>query len=108
MYLPDEIEKYLLALLPALGVNKLRELTRLVYEICKRENAAPQAVVPAQKNLTFEGVKKQLLARRYPVNFKTAPKNRFYLPKLELDPALRADLTASVPFILKPSILKNR
>lgn len=49
MYLPDEIEKYLLALLPALGVNKLRELTRLVYEICKRENADPQAVVLAQK-----------------------------------------------------------
>ena len=100
MYLPDEIEKYLLTLLPALGVNKLRELTRLVYEICKRENAAPQAVVPAQKNLTFEGVKKQLLARRYPVNFKTAPKNRFYLPKLELDPALRADLTVR-PFYPK-------
>ena len=100
MYLPDEIEKYLLTLLPALGVNKLRELSRLVYEICKRENAAPQAVVPAQKNLTFEGVKKQLLARRYPVNFKTAPKNRFYLPKLELDPALRADLTVR-PFYPK-------
>lgn len=100
MYLPDEIEKYLLTLLPALGVNKLRELTRLVYEICKRENADPQLVVPAQKNLTFEGVKKQLLARRYPVNFKTAPKNRFYLPKLDLDPALRADLTVR-PFYPK-------
>lgn len=93
MYLPDEIEKYLLALLPALGVNKLRELTRLVYEICKREKASMQAVLPVQKNLTFEVAKKQLLARRYPVNFKTAPKNRFYLPKLELNPALKADLT---------------
>ena len=93
MYLPDEIEKYLLALLPALGVNKLRELTRLVYEICKRENASMQAVLPVQKNLTFEAAKKQLLACRYPVNFKTVPKNRFYLPKLELNPALKADLT---------------
>lgn len=93
MYLPDEIEKYLLALLPALGVNKLRELTRLVYEICKREKVSMQAVLPVQKNLTFEVAKKQLLARRYPVNFKTAPKNRFYLPKLELNPALKADLT---------------
>ena len=93
MYLPDEIERYLLALLPALGINKLRELTRLVYEICKREKVSMQAVLPVQKNLTFEVAKQQLLARRYPVNFKTAPKNRFYLPKLELNPALKADLT---------------
>lgn len=94
------VENYLSELLPALGVNKRRELVRLAYEICKRDACAPQDVLPAQKNLNFESAKKQLLAKRYPVNFKTAAKNRFYLPKLELDPALEADLSAR-PFYPK-------
>ena len=89
----ETAENYVLQLLPKLGVNKRRELVRLVYEIAKRDGAAPQDILPAQKNLNFESAKKQLLAQRYPVNFKTAAKDRFYLPKLELDPALRADLT---------------
>ena len=89
----ETAENYVLQLLPKLGVNKRRELVRLVYEIAKRDGSAPQDILPAQKNLNFESAKKQLLAKRYPVNFKTAAKDRFYLPKLELDPALRADLT---------------
>ena len=86
-------EEYVLGVLPKLGVNKRRELVRLVYEIAKRDGAPFSEILPAQKNLTFESAKKQLLARRYPVNFKTAAKDRFYLPKLELSPALQADLT---------------
>ena len=86
-------EEYVQALLPKLGVNKRRELVRLVYEIAKREAIAVQEILPPQKNLNFETAKKQLLARRYPVNFKTAAKDRFYLPKLEVDPSLKADLT---------------
>ena len=88
-----EIESYILSVLPKLGVNKLRELARLVYEICKREHCAPQEVLAPSKNLTFESAKKTLLMRRYPVNFKTAEKSRFYLPKLELDETLKSDLT---------------
>ena len=86
-------EEYVLGVLPKLGVNKRRELVRLVYEIAKRDGAPFSEILPAQKNLNFEYAKKQLLARRYPVNFKTAAKDRFYLPKLELSPALQADLT---------------
>lgn len=94
------VENYLSELLPALGVNKRRELVRLAYEICKRDGCEPEDALPAQKNLNFESAKKQLLAKRYPVNFKTAAKNRFYLPKLELDSALEADL-AERPFYPK-------
>ncbi len=86
-------EEYITALLPQCGVNKRRELVRLVYEIAKRDKITPQEVLPAQKNLSFESAKKQLLARRYPVTFKTTSKDRFYLPKLELNPDLEADLT---------------
>ena len=95
-----ELETYVKNVLPSVGVNKLRELTRLVYEICKRENVSPQTVLVGAKNLTFESAKKQLLRRRYPINFKTASKNQFYLPKLELTSTLPADLTLK-PFYPK-------
>lgn len=89
----EEISAYLDALLPALGVNKKRELLRLMYEINKRDKTAPAAILPAEKNLNFERAKKILLQKRYPLSFASAPKSAFYLPKLELDPAQRADLT---------------
>lgn len=88
-----EIENYLLGLMPKLGANKRRELVRLVYEIQKRDGLALTEILPSEKNLSFEVAKKKLLQKRYPVNFNTTPKDRFYLPKLELDPSLQADLT---------------
>lgn len=86
-----EIENHVKSVLPQVGVNKLRELVRLVYEISKREHLPAKDILLAAK--TFESAKQQLLKRRYPLNFKTAAKNQFYLPKLELDPAQEADLT---------------
>ena len=96
----NEVETYLSGLLPRVGVNKRRELVRLLYEICKRDNLPLAEILPAQKNLNFETAKNRLLRLRYPVNFKTARKDQFYLPKLELDPSLQADLTPS-PFYPK-------
>lgn len=87
------LSDYLDGLLPALGVNKKRELLRLLYEVVKRDGVAPQTVLPVEKNLNFERAKKILLQKRYPHSFGKAPKSAFYLPKLELDPAQRADLT---------------
>ena len=101
-----EIENYLLALMPKLGTNKQRELVRLVYEIQKRDGLALTEILPAEKNLSFEVAKKKLLQKRYPVNFKTVPKDRFYLPKLELDPTLQADLTDR-PFSPKTVYIEN-
>ena len=89
----NELENHVKNVLPQVGTNKLRELVRLVYEIAKREKISPQEVVTPSKNQNFESVKTTLLKRRYPVNFKTSIKNRFYLPKLELAETLRADLT---------------
>lgn len=90
---PVEIENYLLGLLPGLGINKMRELSRLLYEIAKRDALPLTQILPQEEKWNFEKAKTHLLKKRYPVNFKTAARNRFYLPKLELDPALRADLT---------------
>ena len=88
-----EIETYLGQILPGLGINKQRELVRLVYEIAKREHLPAAEILPAELHLTFERAKKILLKKRYPRAFSTAPKSAFYLPKLEFDPSQRADLT---------------
>ncbi len=88
-----QLTDYLTSILPALGVNKQRELLRLLYEICKRDGLTPQQVLPAEKNITFERAKNQLLKKRYPTAYGHAPKNAFYLPKLEFEPAQWADLT---------------
>lgn len=88
----QQIENYILSCMPKLGVNKLRELVRLVYEIQKRDRISLPEILPFEKNLSFETAKKQLLQKRYPVNFKTTARDRFYLPKLDLDPSLKADL----------------
>lgn len=103
---PAEIENYVAQLLPQVGVNKLRELVRLLYEINKRDHAPLAAILPAQKNLDFQRAKKILLQRRYPVNFKTARKDQFYLPKLEIDSAQAADLTPR-PFAPKTVYIEH-
>ena len=102
----NELENFVKTVLPKVGVNKLRELTRLVYEIAKRENLPPQQILIPSKNDTFESVKTALLKRRYPVNFKTANKNQFYLPKLESDEKLRANLTPR-PFYPKTVYIES-
>ena len=102
----NELENFVKTVLPKVGVNKLRELTRLVYEIAKRENLPPQQILIPSKNDTFESVKTALLKRRYPVNFKTANKKQFYLPKLESDEKLRADLTPR-PFYPKTVFIET-
>ena len=102
----NELETFVKTVLPKVGVNKLRELTRLVYEIAKRENLPPQQILIPSKNDTFESVKTALLKRRYPVNFKTADKKQFYLPKLEMNKDLTADLTPH-PFAPKTIYIES-
>ena len=102
----SEIENYIQNLLPVLGVNKQRELVRLLYEIAKRDGKILPEILPAEKNLTFERAKKILLQKRYPRAFATAPKNAFYLPKLELDAVQRADLTER-PFYPKQIYIES-
>ena len=89
----DELENYIKQLFPQAGPNKLRELVRLVYEISKREKIPARTLLSPTEKLTFEVAKKKLLKRRYPLNFHTARRDQFYLPKLELDEKLQADLT---------------
>ena len=102
----SELENYLQTILPSLGINKQRELMRLLYEIAKRDGQMPQAILPLEKNLTFERAKKILLQKRYPLSYQSAPKNAFYLPKLDFDPLEQADLQDK-PFYPKQIYLEK-
>lgn len=102
----QEIDAYLDRLFAHIGVNKKRELGRLLYEIGKREGVPLPEVLSPEKNLTFESAKTKLLQRRYPRSFATTPRSAFYLPKLELDDALRADLSER-PFYPKDIFIQK-
>ncbi len=80
---------------PFLGVNKKRELTRLIFEIAKARCARAQdagAVLP-QDIKNFEQAKRYLLQKRYPRAFANLRARDVYLPKLDLDFTLPSNKT---------------
>lgn len=81
--------------MPKLGLNKQREILRLIFEIAKRDNIEPQAVLPLKFTNNFEQAKNYLLKKRYPKTYgKTAAAN-FYLPKLDINLLPPADTSKS-------------
>ena len=73
----EEIRVYLNGILPGLGMNKQRELSRLIYEISKRDRHALSAILPAEKNLTFERAKKYCFKNAIPLVFPLLRKMHF-------------------------------
>ena len=71
---------------PRFGVNKNREIVRLLYEISKREGIPPEEVLSSDSPPTFPGLKEYLLKRRFPLTSREDPDFRPYLPGFELDP----------------------
>jgi len=77
---------------PHFGVNKNREIVRLLYEISKREGLPPEGLIPSDSFLSFNLLKKYLLKRRFPLAVKEEPGFRPYLPGFELAPDNRLQL----------------
>lgn len=71
---------------PGFGINKKQEITRLLYEISKRDNLAPKFIINKTDSLNYDFVKKSLLSQRYPVA-SLGGRIKPYLPKLELKAA---------------------
>jgi spore photoproduct lyase len=71
---------------PDLGINKKQEITRLLYEISKREAISPLTIVQDTDSKAFNKIKDSLLKRRFPYSYITNELSRPYLPKIELDP----------------------
>jgi spore photoproduct lyase len=78
---------------PSFGINKSREILRLLNEIAKIEHLQIQDILNSLNKKDYDSVKKILLKRRYTKTFDKVPLNSFYLPKYEIDNSLKADLT---------------
>lgn len=85
-----EIENYIKDIFPQLGLNKSREIVRLLFETCKKDKKIPQDILPKEKAKNFEQTKKYLLNLRYK---KLGNLADIYLPKLDLNFTKQADLT---------------
>ena len=69
---------------PFFGINKIRELTRLVFEISKRDNKSYIDVINSIQEKSYEKVKEFLLKERYPKTYSVSKKENFYLPDINL------------------------
>ena len=69
---------------PFFGINKVRELTRLVFEISKKENINSVDVINSIEEKSYEKVKEILLKRRYPKTYSVAKKENFFFLYLNL------------------------
>lgn len=81
-----KIEKYLSNKYPYFGVNKSREITRLLYEIAKRESVDFKSILADCRAAgpDFENLKNELLARRYPESIVGSERRGYYLSKLDI------------------------
>ncbi len=91
------VNSFVNANFPEFGVNKKQEITRLLYEISKREEIPlcvllrrVSTICEAKRRTTkqskndYDSVKNYLLKRRYPYAFSCPESVRPYLPKIEL------------------------
>ncbi|MBR3655178.1 MAG: hypothetical protein IKN62_07090 [Elusimicrobia bacterium] len=69
---------------PFFGINKIRELTRLVFEISKKYNISSADVINSIEEKSYEKVKEYLLQKRYPRTYSISKKENFYLPDINL------------------------
>ena len=76
---------------PKFGVNKQREVFRLVAEISGIEKISAKQILSELTAKDYEGVKKELLQRRYPESYRKTSLDSFYLPKYEIDISAKAD-----------------
>ncbi|MBU2530292.1 MAG: hypothetical protein KKD35_04550, partial [Elusimicrobia bacterium] len=82
------IDNYLAENFPLLGINKKREIKRLLFEIEKRDKLKIENIIDEKIN-SFEQLKTLLLKKRYPLTSKSHKKVNFYLPALEISKELQ-------------------
>ena len=86
------IGKMLKEKFPLFGINKIRELTRLVFEISKREKSEFSLIVNSIQETNYEKVKNFLLQIRYPEAYGKVSKDRFYLAEIDIVGNQQADV----------------
>ncbi|HAH20181.1 MAG: hypothetical protein A2Y00_10425 [Omnitrophica WOR_2 bacterium GWF2_43_52] len=86
------VESFVKSRFPYFGVNKKQEITRLLYEISKRENIPPLRIIEKEGEGDYESLKKRLLKKRYPFASLQSEPLTPHLPKIELKPSFRRTL----------------
>lgn len=71
---------------PCFGVNKRQEITRLLFEIAKRDNIPPGKILKDAEASGFSVLKKRLLERRFPCAAENGSAFTAYLPQVKLNP----------------------
>ncbi len=69
---------------PHFGTNKRQEITRLIYEISKRDSTPPAEILKDQSLREFRNVKEHLLKLRFPNN--RPAKSSVHLPRVKSRP----------------------
>ncbi|MFH1369213.1 MAG: spore photoproduct lyase family protein [Elusimicrobiota bacterium] len=85
MQSPEAINRIIQKKYGRFGVNKSREILRLVYEISKRGGITAVETLAGTESADFDRLKAVLLRIRYPESRWKAEKKSFYLPKLEIN-----------------------
>ncbi|MCM8784452.1 MAG: hypothetical protein NC818_06765 [Candidatus Omnitrophica bacterium] len=100
--MPDfrKIEEYVKYRFPSFGINKKREVMRLIFEIAKRDNLPFTEIIPDTEYKDYRSLKSNLLKRRYP-SFRSGNGLKLYLPDLELDARNRFKSQRSFKFLPK-------
>lgn len=97
MFNPSYIFELVINKFPRFGVNKNREILRLVYEIAKRDGVLPEQVLLEISSQKFEAVKNELLKIRYPQNYGAVKTEQFYLPKLDISANATVEVCQVMP-----------
>lgn len=102
----QSIKDYVEKTFPSFGVNKRQQVTRLLYEIAKREKIDADKImdaVPADQR-TFDRVKDHLVKRRYP-SVSDADNKRHIFTELDVDPSLKAEILPGLGQIIPQHVL---
>jgi len=96
-----EINTFLSSRFPRFGINKKREITRLLYEIMHREGSTAQEMIGTlpEEAINFSELKKMLLQRRFPNFSEEERKNIAPLTELKIDPEARASKDRAEGFL---------
>ncbi len=93
---PEQIKEFVNKNYPYLGINKQQEVSRLLFEIAKREHIDYTKVVEdlPQPPSRFTKIKDYLLERRYPSTMAKGQRIRPSFCDIAINPELRVDVTS--------------
>ncbi len=95
------------AVWPWFGINKRREITRLLYEISKRERLRPDRL-PLSSSKDYTVIKNALIEKRYPKKSRAIASGDVFLPKLEFCADERALIEKTSDYYPKTVLIEKR